>query len=671
MNNLKKKWLIILAIGAMLLVILACGSTTPAAPQAPTATAGPSPTPTLRPYLPSPDKGVMHPIADVSTGALNIANQTISSRMTTNAWLLGIGICLLIIAASVWIFPVESMVFVVIAAIVFGLWGGIGAVGSKISSTVDTVGHSLSDKAITDGVAQVQKLQATNYQYFHANIIQLGMSVLNCQRTVNYKDDCGNNAPQYEQYEEINVYYTTDEHCSTDSDGHESCYTTTTKHWDDELTPRFDQVVRYYIVPDTKARYLSEEVYHQKCLGDDNVSIIECPRGEDGTINHSEDKHKPVIYLHDDWRAPQDVNAHRYKGGTYMPALGTYNNHVSDSWATVEQSKNTGGQVYDATFIGPYYNWGFAAGSPLFEPYTGHYQDLLRLAALPMPDGVVFNTTNAFGKQVQLQTSLKSSDGDLAVLFNPIITVGSCFNGQQLAGYDNIAMQLQGDFGPHKQGSLRWFFVCDSIVNKLGGMANVITALKAYERDVNVWGLFSMPQNLVFMVTSVSDDGKYITGRGMETGMPAGNVLVKQEIAASIPTGQTLPLTPENVFGVFNGNYVQTQGNALEYKYSDLTQAGGTIGMLYKTDPNYVAPDPSSKDCVLPVADHPGFIRYSMCNNLYLQSSIQINQDGYDFIMAQVLDTATKSVSVFGYWMFLLFAVVCLVGSLIGKANEQ
>ncbi len=649
----RRKWFLIVAIAALVFVTLACGANAPQSqPQPPAST--------------NPADQMHYSVQDLYNEAQQVAATVVTDRVHTRAWLWGIAIVLVVIAAGIGL-SVEGAgwAIVIIIALTLGLIGGVINL-SQIPGRVDQVGHDLANEAITKGVDLAQRAQATNYQYIHAVISEIHMDVEPCRRTVNSHDFCSANT-RYYTHREINSHMV----CVSqyDSKGNytgESCH----EEHDDEYTPWFTEVVRYWFVPDTRAKYLSEQIYHQQCLADDG-SIQECSRDEYGNIN---DKRKPVVYASSDWRAPEDAQAHVFCEtgffGTSCEKPGQYNNHVPDAWNAVKQAKLNGGSVVDATFVGPYFNYGFAADSPLYDVYTGHYDDLRSVVSLPGPSGATFNIVDAYGKPSVLYTQLLATDDDIAIGFNPIFVIGGCVNSEQLAGYTDKAMQVQGDFGPSKQGSLRWFLVCDSVVTRLGGMPNTVSAVKAYLRDSNVWGLFSMPKNLVITVSSISDDGTSITGRALETGMPAGNVTVISRVAGSIPAGTSLPLTPENLFGVFSANYVATGAEKFEYVYSDLAQAGSVVGYLYENDPNYTPPDPSSPECTLAKADHVGFVRYSTCNTDFLKTTIQVNEDGRFLIMSIVSEGAQKATPVASAWFVFGLSIVILGMVIFGKSQE-
>ncbi len=670
-------WVLLVFVGALTFASIACGSSAPETPQGPTVTPGPMPTPTLRAYVPPPDEGPKYGISQISTGAGNISNEVIGSRMNQNAFTIGLAVGLIIIAIGIWFVPANWWL---IALLVVSYVGGNitnNSIQSGIPQKQSEVAQVLQNDSITNGMSFAARAQAQNNQYIYATIKQIGIDSVPCQGGDHgYRDFCGQNTPYYN-------HWTTDYPCGTDEDG-DTIYCD-----EDHYENWLDRIDKYWIVLDTKAKYLDEQIYHQKCMSPDGKTVSECHRDEYGKID---DKSNPVFYLHGDWRAPEDVNAHRQSSssifGTSYVDMGQVNNRVPLDWANVRDNSvscngtDYCGSNFVATVVGPYLNYGFASGSQLFEPVTNHYQKLLQLAVLPTPHGAAFQEKDAFGKDSVLQTSLYGVDADLPLHLDPVAIVGSCISQDNIAGFSAYAMQFQGSFGPIKQGSARWYIVCDSIVAQMSGMQNTVTAIKAYERDPNVHGKFSMPKNLVDIVISVSEDGQCITGRGMETGMPAGNDQVQMDMLESIPGGQCVPFTKENVFGTFTSGYTgttSTQTNAnvaegsvststiLSYQYSDMTQAGGTIGILYATDPNYVPPDPSAPGCVIPKADHKGFVRYDPCNYFYQQSDVQINQDGYDLIMRDIQTKAVDYVDVIWGWVWLVLAVVILILSAGGK----
>ena len=654
MKNRKKNLVVVLlAIGVLMLVSLACGSTAPSQTAPPIAGT-------------NTGDQVHYTVQELYSEAQQITETNVTSRMHMRAWLWFFALVLFVIDVGI-IFGVEGAGWWSAAVVVAILLGSLGAVinNSQIPGKVDRIGHDLADKAITQGVDLAQRAQATNYQYIHAVISQIGVESEPCQRTVNHHDFCSSNTNYY-THREINSHQVCT--TSTDSDGNttESCH----EEHDDEYTPWFTNVVRYYIIPDTRAKYLSEQIYHQLCLADSGA-FEPCTKDENGNVN---DKRKPVVYANTDWRAPQNAMNHLYCetgifGTSCERPRDSYNEHVPDAYMTVKKAKENGGPVVDATFVGPYFNWGFAADSPLYDVYDGDYNNLKGVMNLPGPSGVKFTINDAYGNPATLPTQLVATDGDLAIGFNPIFVIGSCISQEQLQGYAEYAMTVQGDFGPTKQGSLRWFLVCDSIVTRLGGMPYTVSAVKAYLRDSGVWSLFSMPKNLVISVTSISDDGTRITGRGLETGMPTGNDVLISHVTASVRAGDNLSLTKENLFGSFSASYVASQADKFQYQFSDLTQAGSVVGLLYETDPNYTPPDPSDPACNQAKADHVGFVRYSTCNTDYLKTTIEVNEDGRFLIMNMVTAGAIASTPVWGAWVVLVLAIICLF--LAGSVRSQ
>ena len=190
---------------------------------------------------------------------------------------------------------------------------------------------------------------------------------------------------------------------------------------------------------------------------------------------------------------------------------------------------------------------------------------------------------------------------------------------------------------------------------QMDGLQNTTTALKAYMNDRKVWGGFALPKNQIILVISVSDDGQFITGRGMETGMPFGNMLVMQRVRMSLKSDDKLPLTPENLFGSFNGYYTSASPHALEYTYTDMAKAGAITGLLYEETPGYEPPDVNSDECETAPPEHYGFIRYQMCTQEYRKTNIQINEDGALLIIDKAIEGAKQAVPI--WWSLVILGV--------------
>lgn len=666
---------VLLAVFVLSTAVLACGSNEPVAPV-------PTPTPFVvqqgKDVMTQPDVGPKYSTNQLYDEALQIASEIIGFKVDVNAWLSFATFFCALILFGLWLgVDRQRWQFVFVVATIVGLLGGLATAAGK-SDAIKSFGYPIANKAITGGVDFAKKAQSTNYQYIYAPIKQVGVDSMVCRETVSPdttsgygpSDQCAF-VSQYYTHDRVDEWTEVEYHhdCSTDSDGHETCrdWTEYTDHWRDRYTPWFDHLERTYIIPATKAKYLSEQIYKDKygmrCLAD-NGTFDTCTQDSDGIPN---DQRSPVIYASVDWRAPQNATMHFYPG-TY--GVGSYNDHVPDAYAIPLARAQHGGNLYVETFIGPYFNWGLASEDTMFMQYAGHYQDLVNMMSLPGPNGVTFHINDAYGKPMALHTMLTSSDGDLPVGYNPVFQIGVDLDPSFIADAANTAMLFQGDFGPNptKHGAAVWFVVGKSVVDGLGGMENTISALKAYLHDGDTWGLFSLPKNLVIIVTEVSDDGKKILSRGMETGMPLGNQVVIQDMRSSIKTGESLPLTVENLIGSFTATYKPTNGNTFEYEYSNLSDAGGAASVLYRPS-DYVAPDTNSTECANASVDHPGFILYSMCALEYQQSNIKINQEGHDLIMTGVKNDANNTVSTLGHWIWFFVVIVLIIVTIATKSD--
>lgn len=566
--------------------------------------------------------------------AMQMAQEIVQSRTLQAAVLVAIATAIFVIAASRWIGTRKTTGCCISLVVAFVLAvGSFSFTARNLSADKDRIGHDLANLAISQGVDVARKAQATELQYIHAVVSEYGVDRIDCERTVNHHDACQQNTDWY-SHEEINVYYTDEEDCSTDSDGEEHCTTHRVKHWDDEYTPYFSYILRYWIVADTKLKYLHEGVY-QMVAGDPNS--------------------KPKVYAHGGWRAPEDPGANTYQNRG-LSTFWQYDAHVPEFWTRVRSAAHEGNSVVTASFVGHYFNWGLAAESSQFQTYDGHYKNLKKLVQLPGPSGVGFNYTDAFGQPATMQTLLTSRDGDLALEFAPVTAIGVMLSPELLDRLNHDALVFQGHAGPNKEASVRWYIVPDSIVQKMGGLINVTTAIKAWQHDTNVWGHFELAKNLVIHVASVSDDGTMITGRDMETGMPFGNVLVEQRIRLSIEPGDSLPLSSQMLFGSFSGTYTETTKTQLGYSFSDMSAAGQVIGLMYETTSGWNPPDPNGDQCSTAPAEHLGFIRYQMCTQQYRESTIQINKDGALLILDGVTASAANEISVWYGWVMLLVA---------------
>lgn len=557
-------------------------------------------------------------------------------QVRLRAFLVALGVFLLL-SAGMWLIGTRRFGQIALVAFIGSFLMFNVAKGGEFVQAND-IANVLANDAITAGVDNARKAQATELQYIHAPITNYGVDTQTCQRTVNYHDFCSSNT-RYYNHREINSRQV----CSTykDSDGkpYESCH----EEHDDEYTPWFNFISRYWIVPATKAKYLHGGVYAMEA-SDPNAA--------------------PKVFLHNDWRAPEDAESQRYGWGY----VGSYNNHVPEFYQRVRTSMESQGSVVVGNFVGAYFHWGHAAEDAQYVIYDGHYQSLKAIVELPGANGAAISYTDAFGRGAMMYTLLTSTDGELALDFQPITVLGVSLDQTLLTALNKTAVEFQGAAGPQKEASFRWFIVSDTIKNQMGGLGNVTTALKAYLNDETVWGHFRLPKNLVILVTSVTDDGSRITGRDMQTGMPFGNLLVMQRIRMSLPAGETLPLTPENMIGSFTDSYTP-QANGLNFVYSPMAQAGAVISLLYQneTESDFVPPDPNSDECSTAKAEHLGFIRYQMCTQQYLESTIKINADGADLIVRNARNGAYAAVPLFPAGAFLVLSILALVAVLWGE----
>lgn len=603
--------------------------------------------------------------------ALQTAEQIVHDRTVSVAWLVAIATFIALTAVGRLIgFRRLAASCMTLVVVFFLAVGSFFMARGDINGKMDRVSHELANAAITQGVDQARKAQATELQYIHAAVNYYGIQTIPCSRTVDYHDEC-QAATGWYSHEEINVHYVPYESCTPpDSNGNKSCSTEYRREWDDEYTPYFAFVVKYWVAADTKAKYLHEGVYGQKCLGEGG-GIEECNRDKEGKIN---DSRRPVVFVHTnplapDWRGPEDPAGNTYNNRGLSP-FWQYNARVPEFWARVRSAARTGGGVVVANFVGPYFHWGLASESAQYVVYDGHYRSLKALVELPGPNGVQFSYTDAFGQPATMQTLLTSRDADLALDFQPVMAIGlNCTNQEALS---QRAMEFQGHFGPNKEASARWFLVSDSIVNGLGGLRNTAAALKSFLKDEEVWGHFRLPKNQVGLVASVSDDCQQITGRDMETGMPFGNVLVAQKMRLSMDPGSSLPLTPDNLLGSFMGRYATNLDvGGLTYEYSDMGAAGAAIGLLYEQTPSWAPPDPNSDECSTAPPEHLGFVRYQMCTQQYLESTIQINTDGALLILDQVKAGATASTPVWHGWLLLGLALLLAGVTVYKELSEE
>lgn len=574
----------------------------------------------------------------------NLVIQSVSplmhSRIIWNAVMLGIGV-LSGTLALIRLIGLRNMLSLVIAALI-GLITFSLAI-SNVNGRVYEKANAISDTAINAGVAKSQEAHATQLQLIHANVSVAGQEIQACKRTIDFHDFCSGNTPWY-THREINVHYVPRQSCTGSGDDR-ICTTVYDREWDDEYTPWFNFVIRYYIVADTKVKYLHPAIYD--------------------IANKDEPKGKPKVYL-TGWRAPEDALNNIYMN----ERPGSFDNRVPQIWAETRKSANSGEDAVLATFVGKYFHWLHAEENAQYAIYDGHYQRMKTLVNFPGPVGSTLSLKDGYGKDISVKSDLVGNGDGPALGYHPVTDLAG-INTDLLNQFNIAAENLQGHAGPNLQASIRWFVVKNDVVEKMGGKVETTQALKAYLADESVWGLFTLPKNEVIELIVVDDAVSCIVGRDMETGMPFGNLLVMQDHRLSIPTGDCLPLTVENAIGKIDGRYTGNDLRNLAYTYPDLTQVGGATALLYQKTPGYETPDPDSDECTTTPPEHHGFVRFQMCTQEYRRSNIQMDERDVQLIVDDAIATAKEQSPIIWGIVFLILGVIAAGASLIYDQEED
>lgn len=605
-----KKFLLILALLITSLLVVSCNSPSDVFPQGETVS-----------------------VDEIYTAAEETAFEVIRSRISLRSFLVAASISIiLIVFASLG--GAEPKHFG--AILLMGLFAYL-LLQSNLSERASVGARELAVSAITEGVDRAREAQSTNLQTIHAVIKGYGVETETCVRTVNYRDFCSANTPYYSTAQ-INPHDCNCRNVCTSRDSNGNCQSERRECdtcYDTEYTPYFAHVLRYWVIPDTQARFLHSGIYN---------------------MSFADPKSAPTVYL-TDWRAPENPGANLYRGRT-MGRHWQFDNRVPEFWTRVKNAANANATVVVGNFVSPYFHWGFGAESATYSTYAGYYRQMSELVDLPAISGQSVTYTDAFGKKSTINVPLTSTDGEQVALdMNLVSFLGFTPSPQLAQQMQEAAMEAQGNLGVAKQVSVHWFFVSDWVVQDLGGIMNTTFALKAYLEDTAKQGLFRLPKNKVIIVQRISDDGSLILERNLDTGMPYGNVLVAQEMRLSIPTGTNVPFTREHAFGTFTGTYVGQQGSALQYQYSDMAASEAVLGMLYKPNVGWEAPDPDSDECSTVPAEHYGIIRHSMCTQEYRKTTIKINGDGANLIVRITAKTAEQRVSLVFAWLFFVSSI--------------
>lgn len=640
--------------------ILACSDGGSAAP-------APAPTP-----VPSSEQRTF-PVGQIYDEALVTSAAIVQDVMEAKAIMTGIAYALFGLAAVIllsYIIPWQlSFVAAVIVAIGAFVWGH-GSVARNIEATVADVSHAQANVAINDGVAKAQKSQASNFQYIAATISAYGVSIMTCTDPINHHSDCSA-ATDYYTHREINSHQVCTTSTDSNGDTHESCH----EEHDDLYVSWFPYLVRYWVAPATKAKYLFEGLDDFRCLNPETSALEDCHRDEDGVID---DKRQPAIFLHPDWRAPVGVDVRgearsmfgSYKANTYQPLL----------WQHLDSAKKLSDSGQSAPTItmyvvSKYFHWGFGARSTWATVFDGPYKQLKSLVTLPGPNGQWYNYTDLQGRTVSMNTLLRSEDGDLATILDPVFFVGfdATTNPALMAEMNAKAREYQGTYGPGKESINYVVVVNTKIVQQMGGIQNTTTAIIGWLQDEQLWGLFRMPKNQTLVVVEAAPDLSSYSSQNFDTGLPFGNDLVKRDVRLALT--ESKPLSWETLMGVSTSTYLtststvnpgQNWGQKLGYQFSDMTHAGGIISLLYENElpeyaDKYPQPDPNSDDCTTAQPEHVGYIRYQMCTQQYLSTTIQINEDGKLFIMNSVIAGSNGTVNNSGEGWWIFFAVIFVI----------
>ena len=640
---------VIFALLALLFAIVACSPGAPAQPptQAAVATSG--------------EGQQTYSVQSIYDDALEYSSKVVENQMAKKAQLRGISWALIVMSIGVLIVGFNPLGCggTILVALIVGFVGWIG-VRSQITESAWELSHEFANVALNEGVDRAQKAQAANQQYIAATLSGFGTDTMTCTTTVNHKSDCATVSSYYS----VNTRY----NCRTweDSDGneHESC--------DTKYTPWFDYLWRDYVVVATKAKYLDERVYTMKCVNPETSALQACSHDADGNLD---DRNNPAVMLHTDWRAPK----------TEAPSS-RYENRTPQLWLDMQAAQtaaNNGNTVETITgyFVGKYSHWNLAANSPDVVVFDGPYQRLQQLVELPGPDGNWFNFTNDFGQRVSMETLLHSDDQDLATELNPVFFIGFEEVSPELYQQMNEkAREFQGTYGPGKQSINYLVIINEDVVQQMGGIFETTTALMGWLQDEGRWGLFRIPKNQTVTIAVAPNDLTNYNQLNFETGLPWGNILVKQDVRLSIDAPQ--PLNWDSLMGTVDSSYTSAQqtgngsangfGVTMDYSFSDMTQAGGVIGLLYENDlpenaDRYPTPDPNSDECETAQPEHPGYVRYQMCTQQFLQTTIRINEDGKALIMNDVAAASRGAVGGMPsvtLWLTVLFMAIGFRGKL-------
>lgn len=378
------------------------------------------------------------------------------------------------------------------------------------------------------------------------------------------------------------------------SGSHEECHT----EYDTRHVPYFKHEVRTYVYFSMPDEYLLNKV------------------GEDSGTGLIQSNYPNMpIRFYTDWQAPEDYQNYLWgpsnRSAWEQYQLGPFDYVIPNEFKVIESALNAG-RPYVITVWHSYVNWVFIT-SDTNNLVTTSSQVETYWAQNLLPDvKMIYSRHGTANAAVHQDYDFVQFKGGL----QPV----------DYYGWQDAAAMYSLNVGPKLQGSyLIWAVPAASVDNPDA----LIQAGKAYLSDKARFGFYIAPKNLILLLFGV-DESNNIAFCRMETGMPSGNVEIRQEID-NCPVGQ--PFTPQTIFGTMNP--VATPNADGFYESTMEVPSDGLLSKLFAEEPF-------------------GFKRVKMGSMDWLKTDIKLDASDIN----RVIDDETKGARTASFWVSFLFIIL-------------
>jgi len=551
----------------------------------------------------------------------DLTESTVKGAWGMTGWIAGIflGVALGLFLARVTAerydeFNGVTFVIALVVAIVFCV-GVSGIIGNMQSQTIAT-------HAVEVGADRAKTRRANQYiEKLHIPATKAVLEFRTCEERNNGSTGC-----RYEWTYDWNYHQDCEMVDDKDSEGnvtgsHQEC----TPDWDTMHVPFFTQEWRTYAYFSMPDKYLLNKVEEDAGTG----------------LMKSDVANMPMRY-YSDWQAPEDFNNYWYgpdnRNGHSPDSIGSFEYQIPEEWKMIDASLRAG-RPYVITVWHSYVNWVFiTADSNNLVATSSQVEKYLAADLLPQVNSIYsrYGTANPGLHQ----------DYDY-VQFRGGLQVEDSLNWQDMAALYAL------NVGPRLQGSMLVWFVPSESVDSPDAW---ILAAKAYLSDVDTWGFYMAPKNLILIGCGVNQETNVIEFCRMETGMPTGNVEIRNTVGHI--TG--VPFTTQGVFGTLSPTAVP---DANGFYVSDLPIAqDGMLAVLFGRTAAQIEQmkidDPELAQWFIDNApDQFGFLRIGMSTLDWLKTDIKLEAEDISW----VIETETAAMRKATGWLNAVVIVFALI----------